>query len=107
VERIKRYIIDGDVMQVVPSPADERALQRATAGSVPRPALPNPSPYMYYLDLGDFHVVGSSPEILVRLEEDEVTVRPIAGTRPAGHARTRIGRWKKSWSDPKEIGPST
>ena len=44
----------------------------------------NPSPYMYYLDMGDFHIVGSSPEILVRLEDNEVTVRPIAGTRPRG-----------------------
>jgi anthranilate synthase component 1 len=44
----------------------------------------NPSPYMFYLDLGDFHIVGSSPEILVRLEDGVVTVRPIAGTRPRG-----------------------
>ena len=46
----------------------------------------NPSPYMYYLDLGDFHIVGSSPEILARLEEGVVTVRPIAGTRRRGRS---------------------
>ncbi|MFY1004924.1 chorismate-binding protein, partial [Escherichia coli] len=44
----------------------------------------NPSPYMYFLDVGDLQVVGSSPEILVRLQDGEVTVRPIAGTRPRG-----------------------
>lgn len=84
VKKIKQYIIDGDVMQVVLS-------QRM---SVPMQAPPiqlyralrslNPSPYMYFLDLKDFHVVGSSPEILVRVEEGIVTVRPIAGTRPRG-----------------------
>ena len=44
----------------------------------------NPSPYMYFLDLEDFHIVGSSPEILARVEDEEVTVRPIAGTRKRG-----------------------
>jgi anthranilate synthase component I len=53
----------------------------------------NPSPYMYFLDLGETQVVGSSPEILVRLQGGEVTVRPIAGTRPRGATpkRTRAG----------------
>ena len=84
VEKAKRYIVDGDIMQVVLS-------QRL---SIPFNARPldlyralrslNPSPYMYYLDLGDFHVVGSSPEILVHVEAGTVTVRPIAGTRPRG-----------------------
>ena len=84
VARAREYIVDGDIMQVVLS-------QRL---SVPLKARPldlyralrtlNPSPYMYFLDLGETRVVGSSPEILVRLEEGEVTVRPIAGTRPRG-----------------------
>jgi anthranilate synthase component 1 len=84
VERIKDYIIDGDVMQVVLS-------QRLT---VPFSASPldlyralrslNPSPYMFYFNLQDFYIVGSSPEILVHVEDDMVTVRPIAGTRPRG-----------------------
>lgn len=84
VHRAKGYIVEGDIMQVVLS-------QRL---SVPFEAAPldlyralrtlNPSPYMYYLDLGDFHIVGSSPEILVHLEDGVVTVRPIAGTRPRG-----------------------
>jgi anthranilate synthase component 1 len=84
VEKSKEYIRAGDVFQVVLS-------QRL---SVPFDARPvdvyralralNPSPYMYFLDLGEMQVVGSSPEILVRLQGDEVTVRPIAGTRPRG-----------------------
>ncbi len=89
VEQSKEYIRAGDIFQVVLS-------QRL---SVPFKARPvdvyralralNPSPYMYFLDVGDMQVVGSSPEILVRLEHDEtgrgiVTVRPIAGTRPRG-----------------------
>ena len=52
----------------------------------------NPSPYMFYYDMGEFHVVGASPEILVRLEGDTVTVRPIAGTRPRGATRERGSR---------------
>jgi anthranilate synthase component 1 len=84
VERAKRYIFDGDIMQVVlsqrtskPFGASPLALYRALRSL-------NPSPYMFYYHFGTFHVVGASPEILVRLESDSVTVRPIAGTRPRG-----------------------
>jgi anthranilate synthase component 1 len=84
VERAKQYIVDGDIMQVVLSQrsfhefgATPLALYRALRRT-------NPSPYMFYFDFGGFHVVGSSPEILVRLEGETVTVRPIAGTRPRG-----------------------
>ncbi|MCC2681039.1 MAG: anthranilate synthase, component [Nitrosospira multiformis] len=84
VERAKRYIFDGDIMQVVlsqrtskPYGASPLALYRALRSL-------NPSPYMFYYHLGSFYVVGASPEILVRLEGDTVTVRPIAGTRPRG-----------------------
>lgn len=84
VKKAHRYIVDGDVMQVVvsqrmsaPFDAHPLACYRALRDI-------NPSPYMYYLDFNHFHVVGSSPEILVRVEDDEVTVRPIAGTRPCG-----------------------
>jgi anthranilate synthase component 1 len=63
----------------------------------------NPSPYMFYYDLGGFHVVGSSPEILVRLEGDTVTVRPIAGTRPRGATREDDLRLEAELlADPKE-----
>jgi anthranilate synthase component I len=84
VERIKEYIIDGDVMQVVlsqrltvPFAASSLDLYRALRSL-------NPSPYLYYFNLSDFYIVGSSPEILVHVEDGIVTVRPIAGTRPRG-----------------------
>jgi anthranilate synthase component 1 len=84
VERAKRYIFDGDIMQVVlsqrsskPYKASPLALYRALRSL-------NPSPYMFYYNFDQFHVVGASPEILVRLEGETVTLRPIAGTRPRG-----------------------
>jgi anthranilate synthase component 1 len=84
VQRAKQYIHDGDVMQVVlsqrmsvPFTAEPLALYRALRTL-------NPSPYMFYFDFEDFYVVGASPEILVRLEAGQVTLRPIAGTRPRG-----------------------
>jgi anthranilate synthase component 1 len=84
VQRAKEYILSGDVMQVQisqrssqPFDAPPLSLYRALRGI-------NPSPYMYYFDFGDHHVVGASPEILVRLAGDTITLRPIAGTRPRG-----------------------
>ena len=84
VRRVKQYIVDGDIMQVVlsqrmskPFAAEPLALYRALRTL-------NPSPYMFYFDFEDFHVVGASPEILVRLEDGKVTLRPIAGTRRRG-----------------------
>ena len=104
VEKAKRYIFDGDIMQVVPS-------QRM---SQPFPASPlnlyrvlrsiNPSPYMFYYDMGDHQVVGASPEILVRLEGDNVTVRPIAGTRPRGKTpQEDVLLAQELLADPKEL----
>lgn len=64
----------------------------------------NPSPYMFYIHLGDFHIVGSSPEILVRVEEGVVTVRPIAGTRPRGTTEAEdLALEKDLLADPKEL----
>ncbi|MDH5694778.1 MAG: chorismate-binding protein, partial [Gammaproteobacteria bacterium] len=64
----------------------------------------NPSPYMYYVDLDGFHIVGSSPEILVRLEDDIVTVRPIAGTRPRGETEAEdLALEQDLLADPKEL----
>jgi len=84
VEKAKDYIRAGDIFQVVPSqrwaqdfPLPPFALYRSLRRT-------NPSPFMFFFDLGGFHVVGASPEILVRLREGEVTIRPIAGTRPRG-----------------------
>ena len=103
VERAKRYIVDGDIMQVVLSQrmnhrfsASPLALYRALRAI-------NPSPYMFLLDFGGYQVVGASPEILVRLEGDTITVRPIAGTRPRGKTREDDARLAQDLlSDPKE-----
>ena len=103
VHRSKAYIASGDAFQVVLS-------QRL---SVPFRARPvdvyralramNPSPYMYFLDTGATQVVGSSPEILVRLQGDEVTVRPIAGTRPRGRTHDEdLALEAELLADPKE-----
>ena len=87
VIRAREYIAAGDIMQVVlsqrmtmPFDASPLSLYRALRSL-------NPSPYMFYYDLGDLHIVGASPEILVRKEGDTVTLRPIAGTRPRGTTR--------------------
>jgi len=104
VQKARQYIIDGDAMQIVLS-------QRLT---IPFKAAPinlyralrslNPSPYLYYLNLGDHYVVGSSPEILVRLEDQAVTVRPIAGTRPRGKdADSDQALEQELLNDPKEL----
>ena len=84
VERAKRYIFDGDIMQVVPSQRMSKPFRASPLALYRALRTINPSPYMFYFDFGDFHVVGASPEILVRLEGDAVTVRPIAGTRRRG-----------------------
>ncbi len=104
VIKAKEYITDGDIMQVVLS-------QRM---SIPFSASPlnlyralrclNPSPYMFYLNLEDFHIVGSSPEILVRLEDNLITVRPIAGTRKRGATPEQdLALEHELLADPKEI----
>lgn len=103
VEKAKRYIFDGDIMQVVlsqrmsqPFAASPLSLYRALRSL-------NPSPYMFYYDMGDHHIVGSSPEILVRLEGDTVTARPIAGTRPRGKTREEdVALAEELLADPKE-----
>jgi len=104
VAKIKDYVLAGDTMQVVVSQrlsidfeAEPLNLYRALRSL-------NPSPYMYFLDLGDHHVVGSSPEILARLEDGEVTVRPIAGTRRRGHTTVEdLALEQELVNDPKEI----
>jgi anthranilate synthase component 1 len=104
VERAKEYIRAGDVFQVVPSQRFEfefrlppfslyRALRRL-----------NPSPFLFFLDLGDYALVGSSPEILVRLRDGKVTVRPIAGTRRRGVDKAEDEALAQDlMADPKEL----
>jgi anthranilate synthase component I len=104
VRRAKEYIVAGDIMQVVlsqrlrlPFTASPLSLYRALRSL-------NPSPYMFYYDFGDFHVVGASPEILVRKEGDTVTLRPIAGTRPRGATRDADETLATEMcADPKEV----
>ena len=108
VARAKRYIVDGDMMQVQigqrlmkPYNASPLSLYRALRSI-------NPSPYMYYYDMGNFHVVGASPEILVRQEHRKdgnfVTIRPLAGTRPRGDTPQRDEELAAELlADPKEI----
>ncbi len=104
VVKAKQYIFDGDIMQVVlaqrmaqPFPASPLSLYRALRSV-------NPSPYMFYYDMGDHHVVGASPEILVRLEDNTVTVRPIAGTRPRGKTQQQDAVLAQELlADPKEL----
>ncbi|MDQ7017197.1 MAG: anthranilate synthase component I [Gammaproteobacteria bacterium] len=104
VAKAREYIIDGDVMQVVLSQRLSIPFQAPSLDLYRALRSLNPSPYMYYLDLQDHQVVGSSPEILVRLEENEVTVRPIAGTRPRGvDERHDLALEKELLADPKEL----
>ncbi|MDR2365960.1 MAG: anthranilate synthase component I [Zoogloeaceae bacterium] len=88
VEKAKRYITEGDIMQVVPSQRMEKPFAASPMAFYRVLRSINPSPYLFYFDFCDFHVVGSSPEILARLEEEggekKVILRPIAGTRKRG-----------------------
>lgn len=84
VETVREYIRAGDCMQVVPSQRMKLAFRAPPLNLYRALRRLNPSPYMYFLHLGDFHIVGSSPEILARFEDGLVTVRPIAGTRQRG-----------------------
>jgi anthranilate synthase component 1 len=103
VQKAKDYIAAGDVMQVVLSQRMSRPFNASPLSLYRALRSLNPSPYMFYYDLGGFHIVGSSPEILVRLEGDTVTLRPIAGTRPRGLTREDDQRLAEELlADPKE-----
>lgn len=103
VEKSREYIRNGDIMQVVLAQRLSIPFDRAPLDLYRALRTLNPSPYMYFLDLKDFHIVGSSPEILVRLEEDLVTLRPIAGTRRRGRDEADDQRLEKELlGDPKE-----
>ncbi len=103
VTRAKDYISAGDIFQVVlsqrfsrPFDAPPFSLYRALRRS-------NPSPFMFYFNFDDFHVIGSSPEILVRVRDGEITIRPIAGTRPRGATPQEDNRLAEELiNDPKE-----
>ncbi len=84
VNKAKNYIRKGDIFQVVLSQRFKRKLQKKPIEIYNYLRKSNPSPFMFYFNYEDFNVLGSSPEILVRLRKNEITIRPIAGTRPRG-----------------------
>src|SRR6185437_14870206 len=104
VERAKEYIRAGDIFQVVLSQRFEAPFTLPPTSLYRALRRTNPSPYMYFLDFGDFQIAGSSPEILVKLQHGEVTIRPIAGTRRRGATPTRDKELADELlSDPKEL----
>lgn len=104
VERIREYTLAGDIMQVVPSQRMSVPFQASPLDLYRALRYLNPSPYMFYLDLDDFHIAGSSPEILTRVEHGLVTVRPIAGTRRRGRSvEEDLALEQELLADPKEI----
>ncbi|MDE2598352.1 MAG: anthranilate synthase component I [Rhodocyclaceae bacterium] len=103
VRRAKQYIIDGDIMQVVLSQRMSKPFTATPLSLYRSLRTLNPSPYMFFFNFGDYHVVGASPEILVRLEDGTVTVRPIAGTRPRGRDQAADAAYAAELlADPKE-----
>jgi anthranilate synthase component I len=104
VMRAKEYITAGDIFQVVLSQRFSMPFNLPPFSLYRALRRTNPSPFLYYLKFGDFSIVGSSPEILVRLRDDEVTIRPIAGTRPRGKtAAEDVENAKDLLADPKEV----
>jgi anthranilate synthase component I len=103
VERAKDYIAAGDIFQVVLSQRFSAPFSLSPVALYRALRRTNPSPFMFHLDFGDFAIVGSSPEILVRVRNDEVTIRPLAGTRPRGITPEDDKRLERDLlADPKE-----
>jgi len=104
VSKIKEYVLSGDVMQTVLSQRMSIPFESEPLDLYRSLRCLNPSPYMYFLNLQDFHIVGSSPEILARVEDGEVTVRPIAGTRKRGIDEAHdLALEEELLADPKEL----
>ncbi len=104
VKKAKKYIQIGDIFQVVLSQRFETKLTKSPLNIYKKLRITNPSPFMFYFNFNDFQIIGASPEILVRLRDDKVTIRPIAGTRPRGNNIKEDNFYKKDLlSDKKEI----
>ena len=84
VDKAKKYIKLGDIFQVVLSQRFEASLTKEPLEIYKKLRITNPSPFMFFFNFNDFQIIGASPEILVRLRDNKITVRPIAGTRPRG-----------------------
>ncbi len=104
IEKIKDYIAAGDVMQVVPSRRMAIDYEGSPINVYRALRCLNPSPYLFFLNLDDHHIIGSSPEILTRLQDNILCVRPLAGTRPRGKTEAEdLQLEKELLADPKEI----
>ena len=104
VEKAKEYIAAGDIFQVVLSQRFEAPFSLPPFSLYRALRRVNPSPFLYFLDFGGFAVAGSSPEILVRVRDGEVTIRPIAGTRPRGKTKAEDEQFARELlADPKEL----
>jgi anthranilate synthase component I len=103
VEKAKAYIEAGDIFQVVPSHRFRAPFELHPFALYRSLRRTNPSPFLFYLNYGRYQLVGSSPEILVRLRDGKITIRPIAGTRPRGKTPEEdIALEKELLADPKE-----
>jgi len=104
VLKAKEYIKKGDIFQVVVSQRFETKLTKKPIEIYKKLRSTNPSPFMFFFNFSDFQIIGSSPEILVRLRNDKITIRPIAGTRPRGLNATQDKKYKSELlNDKKEL----
>ena len=104
VKKAKKYINNGDIFQVVLSQRFERKFEKKPLEIYNHLRKSNPSPFMFYFNYEDFKILGSSPEILVRLRNKEITIRPIAGTRPRGKNKIQDQKFKNDLlNDKKEL----
>ena len=104
VKKAKKYIKKGDIFQVVLSQRFERKFEKKPLEIYNHLRKSNPSPFMFYFNYEDFKILGSSPEILVRLRNKEITIRPIAGTRPRGKNKIQDQKFKNDLlNDKKEL----
>ena len=104
VNRAKKYISIGDIFQVVISQRFEKKLTKDPLEIYKKIRVTNPSPFLYFFNFEDFQIIGSSPEILVRVRDQKITIRPIAGTRKRGKDKNEDNKLAKDLlNDPKEI----
>jgi anthranilate synthase component I len=104
VKKAKKYIKLGDIFQVVLSQRFEAKLTKSPLDIYKKLRITNPSPFMFFFNFKDFQIIGASPEILVRLRDNKITVRPIAGTRPRGKSIKEDMYFEKDLlSDKKEL----
>ena len=104
MRKAKEYIAKGDIFQVVLSQRFERKINKTPLEIYNHLRLLNPSPFMFYFNFKDFKIIGSSPEILVRLRDNQITIRPIAGTRPRGSTKAQDIKYAKDLlKDKKEL----